>query len=310
MATSTPPTGAPNALQFSRAHALGVSHGHWWAVTAAPETWEVARDARNRAHPVPHSRRWDTIQESAEDASRRAAFDGRWRGDSPEQIRAASDEVARAVWAGCATHADAIRESDDAHRDDPWVGPRGPTDLMACYAIAESRDPDGWGGVDYAVGPDGVLRHTTCTGRTSWEVEPDGAVTIWRHQPLGDTYGDPEAHPVAWATVSPDGAVMIEPGPGDIRDMRRISECLRALGLERPSRRALLLASPASLAGEVSDLERRREEAACRPDPSGAGYPPEYWERHVAPLRAALGVLRAGASGRAAQDAARAAYLS
>lgn len=309
MATRTPPT---NALQFSRAHALGSSHGHWWAVTAAPEAWEVARDPSRRAHPVPHSRRWDTIQESAEDAAERAAIDGRWRGDSPEEIRAASNEAARAVWAGCATHADAIRESDDAHRDDPWVGPSGPADLIACYAIAEARDPEGWGGVDYAVGTDGVLRHVTCTGRTSWDVAPDGAVTIRRHPSLegGDTDGDPNAPPVAWATVSPDGRVRIESWDGDIRDMRRISECLRAIGLERDARRAILLASPSSLAREVAALERRREEAECRPDPSGAGYPPEYWERHVAPLRAALGVLRAGASGRAAQDAARAAYLA
>ena len=85
-------------------------------------------------------------------------------------------------------------------------------------------------------------------------------------------------------------------------DLRRLGECLRALGCERGARNALLLASPAELAKNLGELEARAQEAAL---PSSV----EYWERHTAPVRDALAVLAAAGQGRAVYAAKRAAYL-
>ena len=163
--------------------------------------------------------------------------------------------------------------------------------------IAYSRDEQGWGGVKLMLDGD-TVKHTTCTGATRWEIGPDGWVTIRRCND-GET--------VASATVSPGGrAYEIDPGQGSLQDLRRLGECMRALGCERGARNALLLASPAELAKNLGELEARAAEAAL---PSSGYYPVEYWERHAAPVRDALAVLAAAGQDRAVYAAKRAAYL-
>lgn len=202
----------------------------------------------------------------------------------------------------------ALAAADDAHphRDGGWVGPKSEAERAEWRALASSRNE--WEGIDLAVGSGGIIRHTTGSGRTSWMVDTDGTTVIERF-----TNDRRDGAPTALAaTVLPSGSVSVETTPRTtLRDLQRLAECLVALGSEREARRCLLLANPADLALELGELERRRDEATQRPDPSRAGYPPEYWELHAAPIGAALDTLRALAMARESERASiRESYLS
>ena len=259
-------------IQFSRAYALARAHGHWWAVEATPDTWAAAAVAA-------------TAYEAMGIANEE------YRAGGPAEELETARENTRAAHAAL-----------DAAIEAPWGGedfrgPAGPEDLPACRAIARRRNE--WEGIDLVPEPDGVVRHTTCSGATSWDVDPDGWVTVRRHSADGET--------VASATCGGRGVYEINPGEGNLQDMQRLSECLRALGCERGAKNCLLLASPAEMAAKVAAFSKAAEDAA-KPS-SGWHEPPEVWERAAAPLRAALGVLRTAGQGRATYAAARAAYL-
>lgn len=261
-------------IQFSRAYALARSHGHWWAVEASEEVWAAATVA---------ARAYEAMLAANEE----------YRAGGPtEKFEAARDATE-------AAHA--ALDAADSVMGEPRLfgvrGPRGPEDLSACRAIARSRNQ--WEGIDLVPEPDGVIRHTTCSGATSWDVAPDGWVTIRRHNDAGEV--------TATALVGPRGVYEINPGVGNLQDLQRLSECLRALGCERGAKNCLLLASPAELSAKVAALAKAAEDAA-KPS-SGWCEPPEVWEKAAAPLRAALKVLRTAGQGRAVYGAARAAYL-
>jgi hypothetical protein len=263
-------------IQFSRAYALARSHGHWWAVEAPPATWVAAAIA-------------------AQAYTAMLAANAECRASGPTEEFAAARENTRAAHAAL----------DAALEEAPWGGedfrgPAGPEELPACRAIARRRNQ--WEGIDLVPDPDGVVRHRTCSGSTSWDVDPDGWVTIRRHSADGEV--------TASATVGGRGSYEIEAGEGNLQDLQRLSECLRALGCERGARNCLLLASPSDLSAKVAEFTKAAEAAASAKGPySGWCEPPEVWERAAAPLRAALGVLRTAGQGRAVYAAARFAYL-
>jgi hypothetical protein len=286
-----------NNVQFQAAFALALSHGHYWAVKANPAVWEAARIAAS--YP-----RWRDgsafTRDRADEAAALAASESRANEYGESAAVAAARSASDAVWAGydaaqCALAA--VKAADENYTD--VIGPEGPEDYEAALVIARTRDEQGWGGVELKLDPAGDVHHTTCSRATSWTIKTDGWVTIRRHADDGET--------VASATVSPSGrSYEIEPGQGSLQDMRRLGECLRALGCERGARNALLLASPAELAKNLGELEARAAEAAL---PSSGYYPVEYWERHAAPVRDALAVLAAAGQGREVYSAKRAAYL-
>lgn len=281
--------------QFSVAYALASSHGHYWAVKAHPSTWAAARLAAGWP-------RWKDDESAAraraDEAAALAASEAR---SASEAVWAAYDAAQAAIHA--------VEDCDDAHPhyEGGWIGPSGPEDYEACLVIASTRDEQGWGGVELDPDPDGVIRHTTCSQSTSWEVDPDGKVRI--HRWFVEEEGWEGCAPAQWqatVTVAPDGATVMDVGDRvHLKDLRRIAECLRALGNERGARRALLLANPSELVAEIVRLEGCAVSAA-QPS-SGWCTPPEAYTKAAAPLRAALDVLRAGCSQQYA--AKRAAYL-
>jgi hypothetical protein len=292
-------------VQFQAAFALALSHGHYWAVKAHPAVWEAARIAAS--YP-----RWRdgkaSTRDRADEAAALAASESRAisREIGVETLAdhhavVAARSASEAVWAAfdAAQNAlAAVKAADDEYTN--AIGPEGPEDYEAALVIARARDEQGWGGVELELDPSGDVHHTTCSRATSWTITTDGWVTIRRHADDGET--------VASATVSPGGrAYEIDPGQGSLQDLRRLGECMRALGCERGARNALLLASPAELAKNLGELEARAASAAL--PSSGWGNPPEYWERHAAPVRDALAVLAAAGQGREVYSAKRAAYL-
>ena len=271
--------------QFQAAFALALSHGHYWAVKAHPKVWEAARIAAS----WPWRDGSAFTRDRADAAAALAASESRANEYGESAAVAAARSASDAVWAAFDAKKNAlaaVKAADETYTD--VIGPQGPEDYEACLVIASTRDEQGWGGVELSHGD--TVEHTTCTGATRWEIDSDGWVTIRRCS---------NDETVASATVSPSGrSYEIEPGQGSLQDMRRLGECLRALGCERGARNALLLASPAELAKNLGELEAR-----------AASYPVEYWERHAAPVRDALAVLAAAGQGRAVYSAKRAAYL-
>lgn len=281
--------------QFSAAYALARYHGHYWAVKARPAVWAAARAAARLPWKESESSTRTRADEAAAVAAREADEDS----SRAEAARTAEE----AVWAAfdAARRARAAVKAADNNYTEPEIGPEGPEDYEACLLIATVRDEQGWGGVElpHSTAASGDIHHTTCSGSTSWTIETDGWVTVRRLDDDGET--------VASATVSPGGrSYEIEPGAGTLQDMRRLAECLRALGCERGARNALLLANPAELSSEIARLEGCAAEAA-KPS-SGWGTPPESYTRAALPLRAALDVLYAGFT-RQQYAAKRAAYL-
>ena len=234
-------TSIPRA-QFAIAFQLAYAHGHWWAVKAPRETWEVAR-----------------------------------------------------------SRPDAIRASVDAHRDGQWVGPAGPEDVDACRAIAAARNE--YAGVDLRVDDDGHARHITCTNKTQWDIDPAGSVTLRRHAEGG-------AFLAASAKVAADGRWSVDvSAEASAEDVRRLAECLDAIGQCQAARAAWLQLDPGELTGRVRYLEEHL--AKSRQDGDGAGYPPAYWERYLAAPKGALAVLMTplGEEYQARYSAARAEYI-
>ena len=274
--------------QFQAAFALALSHGHYWAVKAHPKVWKAARIAAS----WPWRDGSAFTRDRADAAAALAASESRANEYGESAAVAAARSASDAVWAGydaaqCALAA--VKAADENYTN--MIGPEGPEDYEAALVIARTRDEQGWGGVELKLDPAGDVHHTTCSRATSWTIKTDGWVTIRRHADDGET--------VASATVSPSGrSYEIEPGQGSLQDMRRLGECLRALGSERGARNALLLASPAELAKNLGELEARAAEAAL---PSSG--------RYAAPIRDALAVLAAAGQGREVYAARRAAYL-
>ena len=76
------------------------------------------------------------------------------------------------------------------------------------------------------------LTHTTGSGRTSWQIAEDGAVTatIYDITPSGDEWGDYTLTERARLTVAPDGAHVLTQLEGcDIDDLDRACRVWRAL---------------------------------------------------------------------------------
>jgi len=251
MTARTTATAKTTAPQFAAAWKLAHCHHHWWAVTAAPAVWALAAAAARAT--------------AALDAARAEALAPSYESDAFEAARRAS-HVADA----------ALAAADEAASYFDARPPTGPEELEACREIAAARDPSGWGGCDFILDPDGVVRHTTCSGRTAWSIAPDGAVTLSR-------LVDGEAGLAA--RVSPDGRVRWSGEAWALCDLQRIAECLAALGHRRAARAAYLLAEPEWL--RCADEYRFKDEVVSACDairgarrvidtPIGEGYRARY----------------------------------
>jgi hypothetical protein len=103
--------------------------------------------------------------------------------------------------------------------------PTSMDDVMAAHAVAQAEDE-----AHTIVVPS--FSHTTCSGRTSWQIADDGAVTatIYEVTPSEEEWGEHTFTERARLAVAPDGAHTLTQLEGcDLFDLERVLKVWRAV---------------------------------------------------------------------------------